>query len=127
MLPLPPGDQGSRFHIHPLHTLMPSPSEERLKTMPIETTRTQREDKTTQPADNSRRRFLKVSSVLSLGAAFSPRTVAETFAYAKAKTTEKENIMTPATATGIEQAADQAAIRPFQFNFADAELTDLRR
>jgi pimeloyl-ACP methyl ester carboxylesterase len=35
--------------------------------------------------------------------------------------------MRPATATGIEQAADRAAIRPFQFNFTDAELTDLRR
>jgi len=95
--------------------------------MPVETTRTQSEDNTTQPADNSRRRFLKVSSLLSLAAAFSPRTVAETFAYSKARTTERENHMTQATATGTEQTKDKTAIRPFQFNFTDAELTDLRR
>jgi len=35
--------------------------------------------------------------------------------------------MTAATATGTEQVAGKAAIRPFQFNFTDAELTDLRR
>jgi pimeloyl-ACP methyl ester carboxylesterase len=35
--------------------------------------------------------------------------------------------MTAAIATGTEQVADKAAIRPFQFNFTDAELTDLRR
>ena len=35
--------------------------------------------------------------------------------------------MTATTATGTEQVADKAAIRPFQFNFTDAELTDLRR
>ena len=35
--------------------------------------------------------------------------------------------MTQATATSTEQEADQTAIRPFQFNFTDADLADLRR
>jgi hypothetical protein len=84
--------------------------------MITETIRTQSEDNSTQPANNSRRCFLKVSSVLSLAVAFRPRTIAEAFAYSKAR-----------TAPGTEQVADKAAIRPFQFNFTDAELTDLRR
>jgi len=35
--------------------------------------------------------------------------------------------MTRPTATGTEQATDKTPIRPFQFNFPDAELADLRR
>ncbi len=34
---------------------------------------------------------------------------------------------TSATQRGSEQTADKTAIRPYQFNFPDAELTDLRR
>ena len=75
--------------------------------------------------EKSRRHFLKLGSVLGLAAAFSPRTIAETFADSKFGTTEKEKIMTQTTAT--EQAADNTAIRPFQFNFPDSELADLRR
>src|SRR6185369_9874246 len=91
------------------------PATEGFEEMITETIRTQSEDNSTQPANNSRRCFLKVSSVLSLAVAFRPRTIAEAFAYSKAR-----------TAPGTEQVADKAAIRPFQFNFTDAELTDLR-
>jgi len=78
-----------------------------------------------QTNDRSRRRFLKVSSMLGLGVALSPRGVAEAFANPRASTNNKENIMTQTTAT--EQATDKTAIRPFEFNFTDAELADLRR
>jgi pimeloyl-ACP methyl ester carboxylesterase len=77
--------------------------------------------------EGSRRHFLKLSSMLGLAAAFSPGTVAETFADSKNRTTKKENIMMQTAATGIEQATDKTAIRPFQFNFSDAEVADLRR
>jgi pimeloyl-ACP methyl ester carboxylesterase len=79
-----------------------------------------------QPDGGSRRRFLKVSSMLGLAVAFSPRTIAETVAESNAKITE-EKMMTQAATTGTEQAADKNSIRPFQFNFSDAEITDLRR
>src|SRR5215470_14106442 len=75
-----------------------------------------------QPNDRSRRRFLKASSMLSLAVAFSPRTFAEALSDNK-----KEDMMTQTTATGTEQAADKTSIRPFQFNFSDEELADLRR
>jgi pimeloyl-ACP methyl ester carboxylesterase len=65
--------------------------------------------------------------MLGLAVAVSPGTIAGTFADSKSRTTKKENIMTQPTATGTEQAADKTAIRPFQFNCPDAELTDLRR
>jgi pimeloyl-ACP methyl ester carboxylesterase len=77
--------------------------------------------------EESRRHFLKLSSMLGLAAALSPGTIAETFADSKPGTTRKEKIMTQSTATGTEQATDKTAIRPFQFNFPDAELVDLRR
>lgn len=79
-----------------------------------------------QADEESRRHFLKLSSMLGLAVAFSPETIAGTFADSKSRT-KKENIMTQPSATGTEQAADKTAIRPFQFNFSDAELTDLRR
>src|SRR5262249_51062530 len=59
------------------------------------------------------------------GVALSPKTIAQTFGYSRVSTTKKENIMTQTTAT--EQAADKTTIRPFQFNFTDAELADLRK
>jgi pimeloyl-ACP methyl ester carboxylesterase len=76
--------------------------------------------------EESRRHFLKLSSMLGLAVAFSPETIAGTFADSKSRT-KKENIMTQPSATGTEQAADKTAIRPFQFNFPDSELADLRR
>ena len=62
--------------------------------------------------------------MLSLGVAFSPRTLAETFSRSQQRTTE-ENIMTTTSAT--QPQTDKTSIRPFQFKFSDAELADLRR
>src|ERR1051325_7634353 len=78
----------------------------------------------TQPDVKTRRHFLKVSSMLGLATAFSPRTIREVFADSKFENERKENSVTQTTAT---QQSDKTAIRPFQFNFSDAELTDLRR
>src|SRR5499426_1225380 len=77
-----------------------------------------------QAYDKSRRHFLKRTSIFGMSAALSPRTIAETFAHSTVRTTKKKNVM---TASDTEQTADKTAIRPFQFNFPDAELTDLRR
>jgi pimeloyl-ACP methyl ester carboxylesterase len=81
-----------------------------------------------EPDDRSRRQFLK-SSMFGLAVAFSPSALTEAFADSKSKTTKKENAMiqTRATQPTTEQVADKTAIRPFQFSFQDAELTDLRR
>ena len=75
--------------------------------------------------DRSRRRFLKTGSILGLAAAFSPRAIAEAFTNSDSKTNQKEDFMTQTSAT--QPQTDKAAIRPFQFNFTDAELADLRR
>jgi pimeloyl-ACP methyl ester carboxylesterase len=82
-----------------------------------------------QAEDRSRRRFLKQSSMLGLAVAFSPGTISEAFADSKSKTIQEEETMTQTSATqpASEQVADKTAIRPFQFNFPDAELTELRR
>ena len=82
----------------------------------------------TQTDDRSRRRFLK-SSMFGLAVAFSPSALTEAFAESKSKTIQEEETMTQTSATqpASEQVADKTAIRPFQFNFPDAELTDLRR
>jgi pimeloyl-ACP methyl ester carboxylesterase len=78
-----------------------------------------------QPVERSRRRFLKVSSMFSLAVAFSPGTIAKAFVNSKSRTNKKEKSMTDIGAA--QQGADKTAIRPFQFNFADAELADLRK
>src|SRR5215470_16915712 len=78
----------------------------------------------THPDDKSRRYFLKVSSMFGMATAFSPRAVRNVLADSKIETKRKENSMTQTTAT---QQGDKTAIRPFQFNFPDAELADLRR
>ena len=80
-----------------------------------------------QAAEQSRRHFLRLSSMLGLAVAFSPRSIGLAFANWNSKIDQMENIMTQATATGTEQGGDKTAIRPFQFNFSDAELADLRR
>src|SRR2546426_10010344 len=89
----------------------------------------QKENTMTQPDDGSHRRFLKTGSILGLAAAFSPRTIAEAFTNSDSKTNQMENTMTQTNAAQLtnEQAADKAAIRPFHWNFSDAEVTDLRR
>jgi pimeloyl-ACP methyl ester carboxylesterase len=78
----------------------------------------------TQPNNRSRRHFLKVSSMFGLATAFYARTIRDAFADSKLATKRKENSMMQTTAT---QQSDKSAIRPFQFNFPDAELADLRR
>src|SRR5262245_50588943 len=78
-----------------------------------------------QPDVRSRRNFIRASSIFGLVAAFSPTLIREAFANPKLKTIQKENTMTQSS--GTEQASDKTAIRPFQFNFPDAELADLRR
>src|SRR5258708_7508167 len=78
-----------------------------------------------QPDDGSRRRFLKASSIFSLAVAFTPSTIAEAFTKSKSGIDQKEDFMTQTSAT--QPQTDTTAIRPFQFNFPDAELTDLRR
>ena len=65
--------------------------------------------------------------MLSLAVAFSPKAIVKVFANSRFTTAQEETIMTQVTATGAEQATDKTAIRPFQFNFTDAELADLRR
>src|SRR5205809_180487 len=88
----------------------------------------QKENTMTQPDDGSRRRFLKVSSLLSLAVAFSPKTIVEAFANAKFGITKKDDTMTQSSATQpAGEQTDKTAVRPFQFNFSDAELADLRR
>jgi pimeloyl-ACP methyl ester carboxylesterase len=71
-----------------------------------------------QPDDQSRRDFLKASTMLGLAAVFSPGTISTAFADSK----KKENIMSQASAT--EHAVD---IRPFEVDYPEAVLTDLRR
>ena len=81
-----------------------------------------------QAEDGSRRRFLKGSSMLGLTVAFSPGTIVDAFAGSKSRTNEEDNMtQTSATQPAGAQLPDKTAIRPFQFNFPDAELTDLRR
>jgi len=80
-----------------------------------------------QADEKSRRAFLKTGSILGLAVALNPGTIAEAFTGSNLTTTQKENIMTQTATTAAEQATDKTAIRPFQFNFPDAELIDLRR
>ena len=77
--------------------------------------------------DKSRRRFLKASSTLGLAVAFGPRTIIEAFAASNSKTKEVEDTIKQTSATAATEQTDKTAIRPFQFNFTDAELADLRR
>src|ERR1041385_2161972 len=74
-----------------------------------------------QPDVRSRRHFIRTSSMFGLVTALSPALIREAFADSKPETTRKENSMS----TAIQQS-DKTAIRPFQFNFSDAELADLR-
>src|SRR5215813_13828408 len=82
-----------------------------------------------QADDQSRRRFLKLSSMLSLTAAFSPDAIAELFAASQFATIQKEDALTQHSAIqpASDQTRDKTAIRPFQFNFSEAELADLGR
>jgi len=75
----------------------------------------------TRKSETTRRHFLKAGSMLGLAFAFSPRNIAR--AFINSRTNQKEKLMSNAAQPG----ADKSAIRPFQFNFTDAELTDLRK
>src|SRR5882762_5820418 len=75
--------------------------------------------------DRSRRRFLKASSIFSLAVAFTPSTITEAFTKSKSAIDQEEDFVMHTSAT--QPQTDKTAIRPFQFNFSDAELTDLRR
>src|SRR5208282_3341654 len=77
-----------------------------------------------EPDDESRRYFLKASSMLGLAVAFRPATIGEPFADSKFNAAQRGNTMTQASTT---QAAGKMAIRPFQVNVPEAELTELRR
>ncbi len=78
----------------------------------------------TQPDDGSRRRFLK-NSMFGLALALSPSTITEAFTKSQTGIDQKEDFMPQTSAT--QPQTDKTAIRPFQFNFPDAELADLRR
>jgi pimeloyl-ACP methyl ester carboxylesterase len=77
-----------------------------------------------QPQENSRRRFLKAGSIFGLAAAFSPNTIVEALANSNSAGNKRETKMTSSAAS---LGGDKTAIRPFQFNFTDAELADLRK
>ena len=77
-----------------------------------------------EPHDRSRRCFLKASSMLGLAVAFGRAMIGEAFADLQSNTAQNENAMTQTSAT---QSADKTAIRPFQVNVPEAELTELRR
>ena len=72
----------------------------------------------TEPDDGSRRRFLKAMPMLGLAAALGPGTMGSAFADSK---TTKKGTMTPVSG---ELAA---GVRPFQVEFPEAVLTDLRK
>ena len=71
----------------------------------------------------SRRRFLKTTSMLGLAATFSPRAIGKAFI----KSENNPTRMTRSTSAPAIKESDNATIRPFRFNFTDAELADLRK
>jgi pimeloyl-ACP methyl ester carboxylesterase len=77
----------------------------------------------TQRDEKSRRHFLKVSSMLSLTGAFSPRLLREVFADPRFETSRQKD------SNGLTAGSsnDKRSIRPFHFSFSDAELADMRK
>ena len=66
--------------------------------------------------------------MFGLAVAFTPSWIANAFKDSKPKINQEQDIMTESSAAqGSAQATDKTAIRPFQFTFSNAELTDLRR
>jgi pimeloyl-ACP methyl ester carboxylesterase len=96
-----------------------------MKAQPNKSKTSQRPAALEQPDDGSRRRFLKTSSIFGLAVAFTPGTIAEAFTKPKSGVDQKADFMTQAGAPRSQ--SDKTAIHPFQFNFPDADLTDLRR
>ena len=83
----------------------------------------------TQADDRSRRRFLTLSSMFGLAAALSPRAIAGAFKDSKPRSIQEEDNMTESSAAQQSSAptSDKTAIRPFHFDFPDAQLAELRR
>ena len=77
-----------------------------------------------EPHDRSRRWLLKASSTLGLAAAFGRAMIGEAFADLQSNAAQNENAVTQ---TSAAQSADNTAIRPFQVNVPETELTELRR
>src|SRR6266550_523944 len=123
-----PENQRARSGVHPLRTLRSTVAGKAMKPQNNNSKTSQRPAALKQPDDGSRRRFLK-SSMFGLALALSPSAITEVFADSKSRTVQEEKAMTQSKAAqpASEQIADKTAIRPFQFNFPDAELTDLRR
>ena len=67
-----------------------------------------------QVGNNSRRRFLKASTMLGLGAAFSQGMIGQAFANSQPIANHNQSIGTN-------------GIRPFHVDVPEAELTELRR
>ena len=66
--------------------------------------------------------------MFGLAVAFSPSALTEAFADSKSRTTQEEDTMTQTSTTqpAREQAADQTAIRTYNFEPPRSELADLR-
>ena len=77
-----------------------------------------------EPDDRSRRCFLKASSMSGMAVAFGRTTIGEAFADLQSNAAQNENAVTQ---TSAAQSADNTAVRPFQVNVPEAELTELRR
>jgi pimeloyl-ACP methyl ester carboxylesterase len=73
-----------------------------------------------QEHETSRRRFLKMGSVLGVTVAAGSGMIDKVFADSNCKTVGEEGAMT-------SPSTDGNAIRPFHVSFSDAELTDLRQ
>jgi pimeloyl-ACP methyl ester carboxylesterase len=84
-------------------------------------------NKAIQPDGRSRRRFLKMSSMLGLAVALNPKTIGATFPHSQSGNTQRGDNMTQSTATQASEQTDKTAIRSFKFSFTDDELADLRR
>src|ERR1044071_8746031 len=125
MLPLPSGRQRSRLRFYPLRTLRSAVRGKAMKPQPNKSETSQMLAELKEPDDGSRRRFLKASSIFSLAVAFTPNTIVEAFTKSKSGIDQEEDFVTQTSAT--QPQTDKTAIRPFQFNFPDAELSDLRR
>src|SRR3954463_5051274 len=122
-----PENQGARPGVHPLRTLRSTVRGKAMKPQNTNSETSQRPAAMQQPDDGSRRRFLK-SSMFGLALALSPSAITEAFGDSKPITIQKEEDMTQSSATQTaSEQTDKTAIRPFQFNFPDAELADLRR
>lgn len=78
-----------------------------------------------QQGDGSRRRFLKTSSMLGLAVAFNPFRILADW---KSEITQRENNMGHnSAAQQSSRTTDKDAVRPFRWNFSEAQLTDLRQ